>query len=126
MALSRQEKARLRKWRKRALVTSILLVGLVIVNLNSPTNMLDCLTATQKDYEELADKMESYIIAEYQRQVELYGEENVNLASIIKDVKRLNTLGLDINYKDSEYLKSVSICKSIDAKVIYLKTIDLK
>ena len=121
--LSKQEKKRIRFYRKVVVAGLVLALGLTIVNAGSPINLFKSMVATEEDYHELATKIETYIVAEYERQKETNAED-VNLASIVSEAKRLNDLGLTITYNDS-YFKSISIFKELDTAAIQIKKIEL-
>jgi len=123
MRLTRKKKQQIKRLRKSVIVLSVLVLGLVIVNIGGTLNLFESMSATEEDYYELADKLETYIMAEYERQMELNNGE-VKLASIVKDAKRLNNLGLTITYNDG-YYKSVAISLDLDTKIKLIKIFDL-
>lgn len=90
----------------------VLMMGLFIVNQPS---IITFFTA-ERNYEETANIMSNFIVAEYERQrSELAEGEEVELEEIIKLAKRLDSMhGLSVSFSDDQHAQSFSIYKELD------------
>jgi hypothetical protein len=89
---------------------AIFLVGLFIVN-----NPFEAIFA-EKNYEEIAEIMANFMVAEYERQkAQMQEGEEVDLKEIVKLAKRLDkTHSLTVTYSDYEFDKSAHIFLELD------------
>lgn len=116
---------RARRKYNRIIPIVILLIGLFIVN---KTNTFEIIFA-ERNYEETAEIMANFIVAEYDRQrAEMTEGEKVELKEIIKMAKRLDkTHSLSVTFSDDDYNKSFSIFMELDGgKFIGYKTVCLE
>jgi hypothetical protein len=120
----RQKKV-VRRKPNRIIPIVVLLIGLFIVN---KTNAFEFIFA-EKNYEETAEVMANFIVAEYYRQrAEMTDGEKVELKEIVKMAKRLDkTHSLSVSFSDREYDKSFSIFMELDGgKFISYKKVNLE
>lgn len=90
---------------------AVFLVGLFIVNSSNPFEAL----FAEKNYEETAEIMANFMVAEYERQKAQMQEEEVDLKEIVKLAKRLDkTHSLTVTYSDYEFDKSAHIFLELD------------
>ncbi|NBI07529.1 hypothetical protein [Senegalia massiliensis] len=106
-------------FRFRTFITiSVLFIGLLIVNKGTFTLF------QQKDYEETAEIMANFMVAEYERQSE---NGKVDMNKIVSMAEKLDdTNSLSVNYSDSSYMDRVTITFSLDGgKTIKYKDLKL-
>ena len=118
----RVEKRR-RKRPNRIVPMIVLVIGLFIVNNTNPLGFI----FTERNYEETAEIMANFIVAEYNRQRAESPEGEVELKEIVKMAKRLDkTRGLLVSFSDKSYDTSFSISLEFDGgKFIHYKSVDL-